>query len=149
MKIIGNLCGLIGSSLSFLIMFGISVDLLLFDKGYDIKIKEAVDLYDIMFETTENYIFRTLALVSLALIVIAIFFFFVALIISLTKKTGKNAMGVLGMISMVVSSFILMLIVLFEESILGAKMAVDATVAGTIIFFISYCIVGAKLCFDN
>ena len=83
MKILGNLFGLIGSSLSFLIMFGTSVDLIVVDKEYDFKVKEAVDLYDVMFESTENYIFRTLAIVSLALIVIAIFFFFLALIISL------------------------------------------------------------------
>jgi hypothetical protein len=42
-----------------------------------------------------------------------------------------------------------MLTVLFEETFLGAKMAMDATGAGITIFLISYCIVGAKLCFDN
>ena len=107
-KIFGNLFGLLGAAFStLLILFG-EGDVSISSEYLDIKLTQEVDLYDILFTIEDSAPFKIPVLVGLILTIAAVVFFFLAILISLPKKTGKGVMGVLGIISLIVSSILLM-----------------------------------------
>ena len=147
-KIFGNLFGLIGSVLVFILAFWGSGRLFLIDKEYGINFSEEVKYYDMMFDTIE-FNFRIPLLIAVALSALAVVFFFFAIIVSLTKKTGKGLMGILGMVTLCIAAFAVMTAFLWRDKYIGVDLVLSPYPTGNFILVITWLVIGAKLSFDN